>query len=200
MQPTHSPTFQPGFGTRFPDRCVSSVDRLGAFRVEPCTVGGDPDGPSLYTGGELVPIQFSGPPPPPPLNASWFPTSGAGSLGIIDVFVVNRFGQRQWALNGTGVNEVSLDAGLHSFSLEATVWGNVMVGGVAFQVGTRRMRVAPEAPWYITPRKEGSELLDAWGYWTAGHVVNVTVSPRGLDGDAVAVYPKEFLVRVLMET
>lgn len=69
-------TFLPGESTRFSDRCVASVNALSKCVKEPCTVDGTVAGESLFTGGEMVPVEFEDGAVPPPLLAGDYATTG----------------------------------------------------------------------------------------------------------------------------
>lgn len=187
--------------TRFPDRCVSSVNRLGACVVEPCTRGGDPQGPSLFTGGEMVPAQFSGGAKPPAISTWWFPAgtpAGGGVLGIDAAYVADVHGRRRWRLNQGGVNVVSLNAGLPQFTIEAALTGNVRVDGVEFRAGGRVLHVERQEPWFLTPRKASGKGLVPWGEWTAGKEILLTITPIAVRGQAVKIQFKNFRIKVMM--
>eukprot|EP00170_Pyropia_yezoensis_P004173 contig_17187_g4184 len=201
VAPAYTPTFRPGKGTRFPNRCVSSVNRLGKCAVEPCTRGGNPQGRSLYTGGEMVPAQFAGGAKPPPIRATWFPVGspvGGGVLGVNAVFVTDVRGRRRFRLKRGVLNVVTLNSGLPRFTIQATLWGNVRVDGVAFRTDGRTVSVEREAPWYLTrPDASGKGFLP-WGGWTTGKEIKVKVTPLAIRGQKVKIQSKTFLVKVVM--
>lgn len=201
MAPAYTPTFRPGTRTRFHNRCVSAVNRLGQCAVEPCTRGGNPRGPSLYTGGEMVPVQFAGGAKPPPIRASWFPAGspvGGAALGVNAVYVADVRGRRRWRLKRGVVNVVTLNSGLPRFTIQATLWGNVRVDGVAFHAGGRVVNVERLAPWYLTrPNASGKGFLP-WGGWTAGKEIKVKVAPLAIRGQSVKIQSKTFRIKVVM--
>lgn len=198
MQPTYQPFFRVGFGTRFPDRCVASVNSLGPCRVEPCTVGGGADTPSLFLGGEMKPSQFVRGRMPRLLRASWFYQPVAGKLGTNKAYVTDLSGKRRSELKTWVVNDVVIDRNLPSFTIEATVWGNVRVDGVAFRVNGRLARVEREGPWFLTGPNDAGNGRQLWGDWTTGQVITISVTPMGIEGPAIKVYSKNFVIRVKM--
>lgn len=197
VEPTYQPTFQPGHRTRFPDRCVASVNRLGLCPEEPCTKGHKARSQSLHLGGELVPAPFFRGRTPPVLRSSWFPTEGSGSLGAGAAFITDVQGSRRWLLKAQGVNEVVVDGDLPEFGVESTVWGNVRVDGVAFHVDGRLASVGREEPWALTRSAVGGKGLRLWDGAEEGEVVKLTVTPMGTKGHAVKVHPKNFLIKVV---
>lgn len=203
VAPTHQPIFQPGTRTRFPNRCVSAVNRLGACAVEPCTRGGNPQGPSLFTGGEMVPVQFARGAQPPAIRSSWFPAGtpvGGGTLGTNAVYVADVRGRRRWRLKRGRVNVVTLNTGLPQFTIQATLWGNVRVDGVEFRAGRRVLTVERQAPWFLTrPNASGKGFLP-WGGWTAGKEVWLTISPIAIRGQQVKIHSKTYRIKVVMNT
>jgi len=197
VEPAHTPTFRPGTRTRFPNRCVASVNRLGPCREEPCTVGRRANGKSLHQGGELVPAPFAGGKTPPPLRTSWFPTTGAGRLGINAAYVTDLDGRRKRRLRTNRVNVVALGRDLERFTMEATVWGDVRVDGVAFAVPGKTRHIARAAPWFLTRVGAGTKARRSWGYWTAGKVVKVKITPLAITGHDVRVVPKTYRIKVV---
>lgn len=201
VAPAYTPTFRPGTRTRFPDRCVSSVNRLGKCAVEPCTRGGNPRGRSLFTGGEMVPAQFAGGKVPPPIRSTWFPAgspAGGGALGTKAAYVADVSGRRRWRLKRGVLNVVTLNRGLPRFTIQATLWGNVRVVGVAFRVDGRIVNVERQAPWYLTrPDASGKGLLP-WGGWTAGKELKVRVTPLAIKGENVKIHSKTYRIKVVM--
>lgn len=201
VAPAYTPTFRAGTRTRFPNRCVSAVNRLGKCAVEPCTRGGKPKGPSLFKGGEMVPAQFSGGAKPPPIRASWFPVGspvGGGALGVKAAYVADVRGRRRWRLKEGVVNVVTLNRGLPRFTIQATLWGNVRVDGVEFRTDGRVVNVGREAPWCLTrPDATGKGVLP-WGGWTAGKEIKVKIMPQAIRGHKVKIHAKTFRITVVM--
>lgn len=202
---SHQPSFFPGRGTAFSGACVSAVTALGPCRQEPCTYGGSLFGPSLYTGGVTVPVEFSAGRRPAALTAAAFNGVLGGRDGgrspppvgppyVAAAYIVNTFGSRVRTLLGTreGVNTLTLSPeGIDAFTVEAVLGGSPP-RAVTWVVGGTVARVDTAAPWGLTAEAADGGWAQ-WGGWTSGKEIELRIYP---DGGGEGVYRiKVFLPR-----
>lgn len=185
--------FLPGESTRFSNRCVASVNALSMCDREPCTEDHTEDGKSLFTGGELVPVQFEDGAVPPPLLASDYaaigdtpvrlpqtppspstspspspspapsPSSSAGEVASNSWVGVKRF----YVVNTRGVRTDTL-----SFSSVNTVSAAAYPDGFSVEVVTRGSVPVQAVTFSVNGRRVRTERRPRWslagdhkGYW-----------------------------------
>lgn len=204
LEATAPRPFNTGIGTRFADRCVSSVNSLGKCVVEPCTKDGTASGESRFTGGEMVPKEFTNGMTPPPLTSSMYldlpqrlpqspptvsptpeptpsPTLSPSPakrrlwVGIKGFYVVDTRGVRADTLSMSAVNTVSRSHYPMGFTIEASTKGNVKVQAVAFLVNKAHVRTEWFPRWSLTGDRQN--YWAPWRGYKKGHLMLVRAKP-----------------------
>ena len=204
LEATAPRPFITGIGTRFADRCVSSVNSLGKCVVEPCTKDGTESGESRFTGGEMVPKEFTNGTTPPPLTSDMYlnlpqrlpqspptepptpeltPTPSPSPspanprlwVGIKGFYVVDTRGVRADTLSMSAVNTISRSHYPKGFTLEAITQGNVPVQSVTFLVNKAHVRTERLPRWSLTG--DHKNYWAPWRGYKKDHLMRVRAKP-----------------------